>query len=185
MCYPVLTLFLDINQSVTGILYYFSGYVFYFLLGYYFRKYPEAINWSWLIPLLVVSLIAPVICKFASVEIDFYSLFWYLSIFVVIQCVFWYKFVTQFGEKVFRGDRTVQFFENFSNLSFGIYLIHIFIMRDLLWRSGILDGIGNYYLQTFLSFAITVITSYLVIWLISYIPKSQYIIGYSRKRCNR
>ena len=185
MCYPVLTLFLDINQSVTGILYYFSGYVFYFLLGYYFRKYPEAIKWSWLIPLLVVSLIAPVICKFASVEIDFYSLFWYLSIFVVIQCLFWYKFVTQFGEKVFRGDRTVRFFENFSNLSFGIYLIHIFIMRDLLWRSGILDGIGNYYLQTFLSFAITAITSYLVIWLISYIPKSQYIIGYLRKRCNR
>ena len=93
--------------------------------------------------------------------------------------------MTQFGEKVFRGDRTLKFFENFSNLSFGIYLIHIFIMRDLLWRSGILDGIGNYYLQTFLSFAITAITSYLVIWLISYIPKSQYIIGYSRKRCNR
>ena len=185
MCYPILTLFLDINDSVTGVLYYFSGYVFYFLLGYFLRKYPESVKWSWLIPLFIISLLVPVICKLTVSKVDFLSLFWYLSIFVVIQCVFWYKLITQFGERVFKGERVQRFFEQFSNLSFGIYLVHIFIMRYLLWRSGIMDGIGNYYLQTFLSFAITAITSYLVIWLISYIPKSQYIIGYSRKRCNR
>lgn len=37
LCYPILRLFVDINLSNTGILYYFSGYVGYFLLGYYLR----------------------------------------------------------------------------------------------------------------------------------------------------
>ncbi len=182
MCYPILTLFLEIDESVTGVLYYFSGYLFYFLLGYFLRKYPESVKWSWLIPLFIISLLAPIICEQAEVQVDFYSLFWYLSIFVVIQCVFWYKLVTQFGERVFKGEREQRFFEQFSNLSFGIYLVHIFIMRYLLWRSGILDGIGNYYLQTFLSFAITAVASFVVIWAISFVPKSQYVIGYSRKR---
>jgi len=182
MCYPILTLFLEINESVTGVLYYFSGYVFYFLLGYYMRKYPESIKWIWLIPLFIFSLLVPIVCKLAEAKVDLLSLFWLLSIFVAIHSVFWYKLVTQFGERVFKGERVQRFFEQFSNLSFGIYLVHIFIMRYLLWRSGLLDGVHNYYLQTFLSFAITAVASFVVIWAISFVPKSKYVIGYSRKR---
>ena len=133
-------------------------------------------------PLFIISLLVPVVCKIKDVKVDFIPLFWYLSIFVVIQCVFWYKLVTQFGERFFNGKRVQRFFEQFSNLSFGIYLVHIFIMGYLLWRSGLLDGVHNYYLQTFLSFAITAVASFVVIWAISFVPKSKYVIGYSRKK---
>ena len=44
LCYPILKLFVGINEGNTGVLYYFSGYIGYFILGYYLKKYPEFIS---------------------------------------------------------------------------------------------------------------------------------------------
>lgn len=41
LCYPLLRLFLSIQTGETGILYYCTGYVGYFLLGHYLNKYPR------------------------------------------------------------------------------------------------------------------------------------------------
>ena len=46
LCYPFLRLVLDINTSETGILYYFTGYLGYFVLGHYLRKYPDRIKFA-------------------------------------------------------------------------------------------------------------------------------------------
>ena len=94
LCYPLIGLVLDINTSVTGILYYFTGYVGYFLSGYYLRIYGDRVRFRWLLPALLVAYIVPAVCKIKAIPVDFYSIFWYLSVFVVIQCVFIWKVVT-------------------------------------------------------------------------------------------
>lgn len=82
-CYPLLQFFLTIEVSNTGILYYLSGFVGYFLLGYYLKKYPKSIPNIVLIPTAFIAAIAPIICKIIGLEANMYEIFWYLSIFVV------------------------------------------------------------------------------------------------------
>lgn len=40
LCYPILEQWIDVNETNTGVLYYFSGYAGYFLLGFYLKLYP-------------------------------------------------------------------------------------------------------------------------------------------------
>lgn len=177
LCYPFLKYVVDINTSNTGILYYFSGYVGYFVLGYYLKTYPDRISWKILIPALAVSIVIPVACKLQNIEVDFYDLFWYLSIFVVIQCVCWWKAICRIKQNAI-GERVGRVITELSKMTFGIYLVHIFIMRYVLWRSDFILSIENYYLQTAVIIVLTFVLSALCTYLIGLLPKSQYIIGY-------
>ena len=132
MCYPLLNLFLEIKQDETGMLYYFSGYIGYFVLGYYINGYVESVRMSLLIPLTIIAIIVPVICKLKAWEVDFYSLFWYLSIFVVILCVMWFKLLLKLNGLLERSSLYRNIIRSVSNLSFGIYLVHIFIIHSIL-----------------------------------------------------
>ena len=101
-CYPLLELFLTTTKGATNILYYFSGYAGYFLLGYYLNKYPTSFSYKWLIPSCMVALIAPIYCKLYQIEVDFYQMFWYLSIFIVIMATTWFKIIhDHFNNKIF------------------------------------------------------------------------------------
>lgn len=88
MCYPLLQMFVKVNDTSTGILYYFSGYVGYFVLGYWLQCYGEQLSYKVAALLMCISIAAPIVVKLINIEVDFYSLFWYLSVFVAIQCVF-------------------------------------------------------------------------------------------------
>lgn len=99
MCYPLLKLVLEVNESNTGILYYFSGYLGYFVLGHYLNKYPENITLRRLVLPVALAIVAPVACKLLHVEVDFYSLFSYLSFFVAIQTVAIYVMISKYGKK--------------------------------------------------------------------------------------
>lgn len=84
LCYPLLQLLLNINATPTGPLYYFTGYAGYFLLGHYLHKYPDALPLKYLALPTAIAVIAPIACKLGHIQVDFYSIFWYLSIFVAI-----------------------------------------------------------------------------------------------------
>lgn len=180
LCYPILSSFLSINQGTTGILYYFTGYAGYFTLGAYLKKYPERISFKNIIPLMGIAILAPIICKIAQINVNFYEVFWYLSIFVVIQCVFWFQTITKLPLKFSNQVETM--LTRISNLSFGIYLIHIFIMRYVLWECNFIQNMDSYILQTVtiavLTFALSTITCYLISWL----PFSSYLIGYKSSK---
>ena len=179
MCYPILNLFVCVDDGKSGILYYFTGYVGYFLLGYYLHNYVK--QWSmWILAILFVFPIGcAVACKLLELKIDFYDIFWYLSILVVAMCVSLFM-----GIKVLFGDiklntKFKKFIINFSQYSFGIYLIHFFIIRDILWQFNLtLLSNGGGILETFV---ITLIISYLIVHLISRLPKSESFIGLKRK----
>lgn len=60
--------------------------------------------------------------------------------------------------------------------SFGIYLTHIYIARDLYW--GIFENSSiHIFPRTFLIAFLTLITGYLITYILSYIPKGKYITG--------
>lgn len=178
MCYPLLELFLEINKGTTGVLYYCSGFIGYFVLGYYLRKYPDRISRSLLIPSCIIALVVPLACKLFNWKVDFYSMFWYLSVFVLVFCVAWFKGILSYGSKWVCNERIRSFIVLFSNLSFGIYLIHIFVMRYILWNMDWLKGMKPYIAQSGTIFLLTTVISFALVYLISRFKYAQYIIGY-------
>lgn len=63
-----------------------------------------------------------------------------------------------------------------SRMSFGIYLIHIFIMRDILWNWYVLQSLP-YFVQIPLCATLTLGLSYVIVKGISKFSFSKYIIG--------
>lgn len=179
LCYPILSSFLSINQGNTGILYYFTGYAGYFVLGAYLKKFPKRISFRCMVPLMGIAILAPIVCKVAHIYVNFYEVFWYLSIFVVIQCVFWFQTITKLPLKF--SNRIETMLTRISNLSFGIYLIHIFIMRYVLWEWDFIQNIDFYILQTITIAVLTFALSTASCYLISLLPFAKYLIGYQTK----
>lgn len=169
LCYPLIKLFAEIQSGPTGILYYFGGYGGYFLLGYYIRRF-DTLKHPLIIGFLTfVSLLVPAIIKVTGTMVDFYEMFWYLSIFVVILCIAYYYLAYRI-----KPNHLVC---SISRYSFGIYLSHILIMRSFLWRIPIIENISPYPLQTAVVFIMTVILSFLFCTILARIPKARYIIG--------
>lgn len=176
LCFPILKLFVGINEGNTGVLYYFSGYIGYFILGYYLKKYPESISLKKLIIPDIIAIIAPIAFKVMHIEIDFYSMFWYLSIFVALLCTTIYVLISKI--KIKKGGGIV---ELISNLSFGIYLIHIAVMRFFIWELDFIININNYILQWIMVVGLTFVISCSIAYVISLLPFGDYIIGYKKQ----
>lgn len=181
LCLPFLKLFVKIPSGETFILYYFSGYAGYFLLGYYIngRKQCRQTGWGrksvlWLAG-IAITIIPPVVFRMINIEFDFYSLFWYLSIGVATMCLGWFKLI-QKTDFFRRQNRFTIAMSDVSKMSFGIYLIHIFVMRGILWKWDFLQTLP-YTLQIPLCTVLTFVISYAIIKCISKLSFSKYIIG--------
>ncbi|WP_290083646.1 acyltransferase [Paramuribaculum intestinale] len=184
LCYPLLRLWFSVNDSDTGPLYYFGGYAGYFLLGYYLRRYPGSIS-AWLSGgLALVGAILLCATKRYGIELDFYSVFWYLSIFVAALCVALWIVVSKIAHRFTMKDALAWWLSLLANLSFGVYLIHILVMRYWLWQQGWILSITNYVVQCLVIATITIILSIVVCLLISLMPKSDWIIGFHNKKAN-
>lgn len=176
LCYPLLDFFVITNSSTSGILYYFTGYAGYFLLGCYLRRYPRSISLSlsWLVAMAGVALL--LILKYLNIDYDFYRLFWYQSIFIAALAVAIWKTIYKINISTISSVGV-----KLSNLSFGIYLSHILIMRHYLWHQEWILNISNYPMQCIIIALITFILSFLISWIISLFPNSQWLIGYKNK----
>ena len=119
--------------------------------------------------------------KIRGVHVRFYDMFWYLSIFVAMMCAAWFMLVKKMDFVYNRMSTLHRYIVMISDCCFGIYLVHIFVMRSLLWRWAIiqdLNGIVQIGTVTVLSF----VGSLLITWLISYIPRAEYIIGFKQSK---
>lgn len=175
-CYPLLKLFLTTQTGETSILYYLSGFAGYFLLGYYLKKYPKAISYTILLPAIIIAICAPIVCKILHFEVNMYDMFWYLSIFVVAMAIGWFCLINN-KVQAYNGKNIPLV----SNLSFGIYLTHIFVMRYILWELDIIQNINSYIIQTIIVIIATFIGSLILCYAIARLPFAQYIIGYKIK----
>lgn len=185
LIYPYIGLILQCNTSNTGVLYYFTGYAGYFLLGYYLNRYTLLLKV--LLPVSLLMLPLPLFNKLLGWELDFYSAFWYLSAPVAIITASWFCCIKRcFSNITIKSDSLKFKFVSkaltvISNLAFGIYLVHIFVMRTLLWNWSLIQSIKKYYLQTFVVIVFTFIVSFVIVYLISKLPLAQYIIGYTTR----
>lgn len=184
LCFPLLRLWFSINDSDTGPLYYFGGYAGYFLLGYYLKRFPDSIS-VWICG--AIALLGTVLLfatKKYGLNIDFYSVFWYLSIFVAALCAtYWltiYKLRSHLTSNRLNANTGVLCL--ISNLSFGIYLVHILVMRYWLWHLEWILGIPNYIIQTIVITVITFIISTAICFILAKLPVGKYLIGYSIKK---
>lgn len=180
--YPILDLFISTQKGDTSIIYYFSGYIGYFILGYYLNRFPTALSPRKVTGLFVLAAIAPIILKLFNISIDFYKYFWYLSLPVVIMSTAWFVIIRKLTEFIHISHRTANYLTKFSGLSFGIYLSHILIMRYILWHCPFIANIESYILQTFTTIILTLIGATTLCYIIALLPKSEYIIGYKIKK---
>ena len=179
LCVPFVKLFIPINESDTSWLYYFHGYVGYYVLGFYLQNHWEkrmsmGRRAALLIVFIAISLVLPVVLLVLNVEVDFYSLFWYLSITVALQCVIWWRMVKRLMRNV---PALPSFVVELSKLSFGIYLVHILVMRNVLWKTEWMQGM-NGMVQIVVCTILTFTISALISWGISKIKYARTIIGY-------
>ena len=180
LCYPILEQWVRIEEGPTGILYYFGGYAGYFLLGYYLKKYPDSLSLTISAFIAGLGVMVLLLTKYFEIEIDFYRMFWYLSIFIVSLCVTIWKSVTALV-KLSKLKET-QPIVRISNLSFGIYLCHILIMKEMVWNINWIGSMTNYVLQSVVIFVITIVLSTLLCELLSKLPFAQNLIGYRYSR---
>ena len=179
MCYPYIRDYIGVTEDYTGILYYFGGYAGYFLLGYYLRSCVNAEPvWKCLL-LLVIPISIATTLKILNIQVSFYDSFWYLSILVAMMSVAWFLFIRRLDVDYNETSRLHCLIELVSNCSFGIYLVHIFIMRSVIWHWTWLYSLGI--MQIVVVTILTFISSFTLIWLISYLPGAEYIVGFRQK----
>lgn len=173
---PLIALLVDVNTSRTGMFYYFSGFAGYFLLGYYLHNYGSKLK-SWMFPFCII--IPLFCCWFNRVLGGDESLTeGYFNIFVAVMALAWFEIVRRYPI-VRKGGEAI--LAELSNCTFGIYLMHIFIMRHVLWNIDfIIHGLG-WSGQLIMSWLLTLIICFLLTKVISYLPFSEYIIGYHTK----
>ena len=179
LCYPIIGLFADINESNSGILYYFTGYAGYFVLGYYLHNYTHQWNNAVIAALFAVPLMIAATCKLTHVEVDFYKQFWYLSITVASMSAAVFMAAKKFFDGKQPSTRLAKITVDFSKCSFGIYLIHALILQKIVWRLNLCAiPNGGGIVETFVA---TVIVSYAAVYLLSYLPLAEHIVGYRRR----
>ncbi len=183
LIFPYINIFLpgfyNVNGSITNSFFYFSGYLGYFLMGYYLRQYPfKFTRVNLIVGMLVFLLIGvsvPVLIYLnPSENIDNSLVYNYLTINIALMSITIYLVIQKinFGFLVFN-----KVLVEISKMSFGIYLLHIFILRDVVWQWFNMAYVINPAFQIPLMAILTLLLSYMIIKLISILPGSKYIIG--------
>ncbi len=173
LLYPYLKLGLSINDSNSGILYYFTGYAGYFLLGSYLKRYPPQGRsfWALIAVAVIVAVAAPLLVLTSGVEYNFFDFFYYLTIPVALMSLAWFL-----GAQQMKVVSAAPLLTGTAKLCFGIYLVHIFVMREILWNMAFIHAIPGF-MQALVIACITFVISWLIAFLISKLPGSKYIIG--------
>lgn len=182
MCYPLLAPFVELTVNSYGILYYFSGFAGYFVLGYYLHIYNPPIGKCGIAALFVLPIFSFIACYGVGLNKMFHEAFWYEGIAVAVMCGAWF-----IGLRKLMENRTLSVGEGkiltaLSNCTFGVYLMQVFIMRHILWQFDfVMHGLG-YIGQILMTWMGTLILSFALTWAISYLPYSEYIIGFTNNK---
>ena len=169
LLYPYLKLVLKINESDTGVLYYFTGYAGYFLLGFYLYRYYRYKVWH-VLAAFAVYVVIPAILYGGHYVFDFYSMLWYMSLPIAAMAFCWFVLMSKLP--VFYSETLVLA----SKLSFGVYFVHVFILKDIMWHVEMMRNLPGV-IQIIALAISTLVGSYFVSWLISKLPFSKYING--------
>lgn len=156
----------------------FSGYMGYMVLGYYLRHH-ELGNKRWAIWTLCLAIAGGLPACFVDghfTGINNEILYGYLTINVAALCIVYFTFVQWCAGKEVFPSRINHIVQDISRESFGIYLVHILIMRSLVWPIWLeLELTMNYAIQIPAVAIISFTLSYGLIKILSFIPYTKYI----------
>lgn len=175
LCYPYLKSCFALSESVSSWIYYFHGYAGYFVLGAYLSRYKigKKLGFGMSVAFALFSLVLPILNILLHWNVDFYSWFWYLSMAVALQCIGWWKLIELHASCFERFRIPITYM---SKLSFGIYLVHILIMRNILWQMNWMQEMTGI-MQIIICSAMTFCLSLILCWGLSKLRFSKYIIG--------
>ncbi len=177
LCYPFLNQVLYVNCGDNNILFSFSGYFGYFILGYYLNHYDIKINNYLLCLLFIIPVGVYGITKLWGVEIDA----GYLSLWTAMMAVFWIMIIKKMSSKISFSEKTKKILSKVSSLTFGIYLIHYFVLTRFVWKLDIVSNnssITGILIAILLTFSISLLNVYII----SFLPFAKYLIGYNNKK---
>ncbi len=171
---PDLTSSFNVNGNYYWSLCYFGGFLGYWILGLYLKKYPVKIgfNFRWVI-LLSGTVAYPIAIYWiksrgGDVEVLVDNL--------QIGSAFLVAFLYTIMQNIKMRSGLQRAVSHIAKYSFGIYLTHIYIARELYW--GIFSGSTlHIFPRTFMIALLTLLTGYLLTYLLSLIPKGRYITG--------
>lgn len=180
LCAPVIDFVVPDMYNIEGSYYYmlnsFGGFVGYMLLGYYCSKYPVEFKSK---TMLLLGCVAMEVGVFGILAIcqkiygDYYILTDNLSIFTALRVYVYYTLFYNINDCL---SRVQPYINQFAKYSYGIYLVHIFIMRNFVWLL-----FTNHRMHPAVEVPLIVVASALLsfisVKLISKIPYSKYIIG--------
>ena len=175
LCLPWFKQIFPIEEGVTSLFYYFSGYIGYYLLGSYLTKYASQLT-RYSIVALLLAWGTPTMVKLLQLPIDFYQTFWYLSVFVVAQCIFWMQLAH--SPTICKKLQQYQpIIERLSQLTFGVYLVHwllILALRSLPFSIVTEIPFLPLYLATTIC---SILGSFLLSWLLYQFKWGRFMIG--------
>ena len=179
--------YIEIPDDEQSMLYYFSGYAGYFLLGYYLHRYRPGINSILLVAFIVLPFLIALLIRmpFFS-DIDRWSVLGYLSLFTALCSLWYFEIVEKITARLIHDDSKKSLvscispiISIISNLSFGVYLMHIPV-RNALWHIPFVQAYG-WKVELTLTILLTFLLSLLVAYIISKFSFAKYIIGYTSK----
>lgn len=175
LCYPLLNLYFDFRENVASWVYYFQGYIGYFVLGAYLSLYGLTPKMRRLVyaALVLFSIALPLCDYLLDWNWPMIPTFWLRSISVALVCIMWWELMQKISP-LFESKRATVC--HLSKLTFGIYLVHIILMRCVLWRFEWMQSLHGV-LQPFVCAIMTFIFSYFLSWGLSKVKICKYIIG--------
>lgn len=178
LVYPIIGNWIEINETPSGWTYYFAGYIGYFILGYYLRKYGLSLKISAV--LWIVLFLFMIVSRRRFPQLALYTEgCWYLTIFSAVSVVFYWLLIKYVVTNYIK-DRLHVSIVLISNLMFGVYFVHIglvsYITPEINFNE--FSFLPNYLIRVAVTFIIAIFIS----WLISILPFAEYFIGYRQNR---
>lgn len=155
-----------------GWLYYFNGYVWLAVMGYYLRRYVNISRLQWWHVAIVLLLVAWPVCHFLF-KVPAVMLQNRLAINVVLLTCVYFIII----KHIKYSERMKRIVYNFAQHTFGIYLVHklvmTFVVLPLMPESFDL----HYAIVYPLMISLEVVVCYTIVHLLSKLPYSKYFIG--------
>lgn len=165
---------IDADGSYYWELCYFGGFLGYWILGYYLNRYPVRIGFNYkFVSLTVCCVVYPAVIffiKYAGYEPGALTGNLQIGSAVLVAMLF------VMGQNITLNSSVQHIVTKIAKYSYGIYLTHIYIARELYW--GIFDGTEiHIFPRTFLIASLTLLTGYILSYLMTYLPKGRYVAG--------
>lgn len=180
LCYPIFSNWVDVDMSMAGVLYYVSGHLGFFVLGYYLKRVGGgSLKKSMVAYFCAFGIMLSV--KLLCPDVKLYDGFWYLSIFCAVSVWFYWSLIMYISNKTRVSYNVKSIMALISNLIFGVYFIHWGILQYLLPRLILFDAFPyliRYVCTIIISFGGALLMSYII----SCLPFGDYIVGYRKKK---